>query len=173
MNTDTLPTQGKTWVQIAGISALFIGLLQLYFFISTVWELISEDAVRFLPQIILSNNAFYLAGILLTIGGIGLLMERPWAWILVTGAVAFRIVMIFWRWILMGKLDLFHVEGVSDVLYILGVAVSLLAMVLLLLPDTRRYLRLDGGLAAFAVVIPCLLLLDNVMVKFLNQYLFF
>lgn len=172
MNTDTLPSQAKTWIQIAAISAIVLGLIQFGFFVWTVWNIISDGAMSLLPRILLSSNAFYIAGALLLVGGFALWMERPWAWILIVGGVGFRLVMVLWHSVQSGRLDLLHFEGFLDILYLFSTAVSILVLVLLLLPDTRRYLRIQTEYVAFAIALAALLTMDNIAMQFLNHYLF-
>lgn len=172
MNTDTLPSQAKTWIQIAAISAMVLGLIQFGVFVWSIWNIAADGVLDQLPLILLSSNAFYIAGALLLVGGFLLWMGRPWAWILIVGAVGFRLVMVLWLWVQRGELRLFRLEGFFDILYLFSILLSIFALVLLLLPDTRRYLRIQIEYVGFAVALLCLLVMDNIAMQFLNHYLF-
>lgn len=145
------PASGSanTLILLSGVGLLLITLIE---FIRTIIDLINVFDIAqyfgggFLGEYFLHSNYQYLVLILFGIGGIGLLARKKWGWSMGIVASAFTVLLFLYfigASIVLGNPFRFG-ESWRFIALILVTLISIAAVIMLLLPDTRKGLQIGA-----------------------------
>jgi hypothetical protein len=147
------PDNGRNMVRIAAILALIVAGIHIFYFFELLRQAFAGEIGRFMFSILFRNTMSYAGTAALAIGGIALLRSNNWGWLLVTGVTGGKLLLLVYSFMRYDLNVIFALDSLYDATYLLTVFMNITLFTLLLLPNSRRSLKLDNGKATLAVLV--------------------